>query len=144
MKRCVDGAGSYGVESNMFFRVFHGQSSSGGIQTTFSDHRKGSGYASNRIVDQRCSDAHDAAAALLCLHLFNRKLRDVNETPEVDRNQRVKVICCVLGERLHQENAGVRDDGIDRAELLDREFRNFLRGFKLTYITIDQGQMIGS
>ena len=102
------------------------------------------GIAGNWIIGQRCSDAHDAAAGLLCLHLFNRKLRDVNEACEVGRDESAKVVCRVLRERLHQENAGVRDHGIDRAELLDREFRNFLRGFKLTYVAIDQGEMIGS
>ena len=104
----------------------------------------GSGDAGNWIVDQRCGDAHDAAAGLLRLHLFNRKLRDVNEAREVSRDESAKVVCRVFRERLREEDAGVRDDGIDRAELLDREFCNFLRRLKLTYVAIDQGEVIGS
>jgi len=34
--------------------------------------------------------------------------------------------------------------GINRAELLDREFRNFLCCLNLTYVAIDQGQVVGS
>src|SRR6266487_1835913 len=128
----------------MLLRVFHRQAPGDGIQTTFRDHRKGSSYAGDWIVDQCGADAHDAAAGLLCLHLFNRKLRDVNETREVGRDERIKVICCVIGERLHQENPGVRDDSIDRAELLDRELCNLLRRLKLTYVAVDQGEVVGS
>src|SRR5258707_6274177 len=101
MKRCVDGPGSYGVESNTFFRVFHRQALNDGIQTTFRDHGKGSWYTGNRIVGKRCANTDDAAAALLCQHLFNCKLCDVNETGEVGRDESAKVVCGVLRERLH-------------------------------------------
>src|SRR5205823_12799844 len=126
----------------MLFRVFQRQASSNGVQTTFSDHGKGSCYASDWIVDQRGADAHDAATALLCQHLFNRKLRDVNEACEIGRDESAKVVCRILRERLHQKDAGVRDDGINRAELLDRQFCNFLRRLKLTYVAIDQGEVV--
>ena len=53
VKRCVDDPGSYGVESNVLFRVFDRQASHDGIQTTFSDHRNGSGFAGNWIIGQR-------------------------------------------------------------------------------------------
>ena len=138
MKRCVDVTGSDGVESNMLFRVFRSQASQNCVQATFRDHRKGSGDAGNWIVGQRRGDAHDAAAGLLCLHLLNRKLRDVNEACEIGRDERAKVVCGILRERLHHEDAGVRNDSVDRAELLDREFCNFLRGLKLTYVAIDK------
>ena len=55
-----------------------------------------------------------------------------------------KVVGRVFGKRLHYENPGVRHNRIDRAELLDREFSHFLRRFKLTYIAIDQSEVIGS
>src|SRR5207237_8776302 len=99
--RRVDGPGSNDVESTRLLRVFQSKASSNGVQTTFSDHGKASGYASDWIVDQRGADAHDAAAALLCLHLFDRKLRDVNEACEIGRDESAKVVCSVFSERLH-------------------------------------------
>src|SRR4029077_2567708 len=110
----------------MLLSVFRSQACYNCVQTTFSDHGKRSRLAGDWIVGQRGADAHDAATALLCLHLFNCKLRDVNETREVCRDESAKVVCRVLGERFYQENASVSDDGIDRAELLNREFCNFL------------------
>src|SRR6266403_4828013 len=101
MKRCVDGPGSYGVESNTFFRVFHRQALNDGIQTSFRDHGKGSWYTGNRIVGKCCANTDDAAAALLCLRLFDCKLRDVNKAGKVNRNQRVKVVCRVFREWLY-------------------------------------------
>ena len=101
VERCSDDARSYGVESNMLFRVLHCQASRGGVQTTFSDHRNGSVFASNWIIYQRGADAHDAAAAFLRLHLFDCELRDVNEAGEVGRNKRTKVVSGVFRERLH-------------------------------------------
>jgi len=144
VKRRLDDAGSHCIESDVLFRVFRSQASQSCVQTTFSDHRKGSGYAGNWIVGQRSSDAHDAASGLLRLHLFNRKLRDMNEAIEVSRDESAKVVCRVLRKRFHKEDAGVRDDGIDRAELFDREFCNFLRRLKSTYVAIDQGEVLGS
>src|ERR1700732_4780225 len=44
MKRCFDDSRSYGVESNVLFRVFRSQASQSCFQATFSDHRNGSGY----------------------------------------------------------------------------------------------------
>ena len=67
----------------------------------------------------------------------------MNEARQVRGDQSVKILCRVIGERLHHEDAGVRDYGIDGAELLQRESRNFLRGLKLTYVTVDQGKVIG-
>ena len=144
MEGCGDDAGSDGVESNVLFRVFQSQTSQSCVQTTFSDHGKRSRFAGNWIIDQCCSDADNAAAGLLRLHLFHRQLRDVNEAREIGRDESAKVVRRVFRKRLHDEDAGVRDHGIDRAELLDREFGNFLRRFKLTYIAIDQGEVVGS
>src|SRR6266478_6252058 len=126
----------------MLFRVFRSQAFQSCVQTTFSDHRKGSGYAGNWIVGQRGADAHDAASGLLRLHPFNRKLRDKNEALEVSRDESAKVVCRVLRKRFHKEDAGIRDDGIDRAELFDREFCNLVRRLKLTYVAVDQGKMV--
>ena len=95
-------------------------------------------YAGDRIIGQRCGYTHDAAAGLLCLHLFYCELRDVNEALEISRDKRAKVFRRVFRERLHHKNAGIRDHSIDRPKLLKREFRNFLRGFELTYVTVDQ------
>src|SRR4029077_20936882 len=128
----------------MLLSVFRSQACYNCVQTTFSDHGKRSRLAGDWIVGQRGTDAHDAAAAPLCLHLFNRKLRDVNEACEIGRDESAKVVCRVIRERLHQENASVSDDGIDRAELLNREFCNFLRRLKLAYVAIDQGEVLGS
>ena len=144
MQRGVDDARRDSVESNTLFRVFQSQTSHHRVQATLSDHGNGSRLAGNWIVGQRGGDAHDAAAALLRLHLFNRKLRDVNEACEVGRDEGAKVVRSVFRERLHYEDAGVRDDGIDRAELLDREFCDFLRRLKLTYVAVDQGEVVGS
>src|SRR5204862_7836113 len=102
----------------MLLRVFHRQAPCDGIQTTFRDHRKGSSYAGDWIVDQCGADAHDAAAGLLCLHSFNRKLRDVNETREVGRDERIKVNYMLMGERIDKEKRGGHDDGDDRAEIV--------------------------
>ena len=78
------------------------------------------------------------------LHLFNSELRDVDEPSQIGRCESAKVLCRVFRKRLDQENPGVRHNRIDRAELLDREFSHFLRRFKLTYIAIDQSEVIGS
>ena len=88
MKRGVDDPGSYGVESNMLLCVFHRQLSGDGFKSAFGDHGNGSRNAGNRIIGQSARDTHDAAAGLLRLHLFHRKLRDVNETEKVSRYER--------------------------------------------------------
>src|SRR6266436_482868 len=144
MKRRVDDAGRDGVESNMLFRVFQSQTSHRRVQTAFRDHGKRSSYASNWIVNQRRSDAHDAAARLLRLHLFHRQLRDVNETEKVSRYERAKIVRRIISELLHHKDTGIRDHGIDRAELLEGEFCNFMRCFNLPYVAVDQREMVGS
>ncbi len=126
------------------FRVFHREVSGDGFKAAFRDHGKRGGNASNGVVSERCSNGDDAAAGVLCQHLLNRKLRDVNEAFEIGRNESAKVVCRITGELLHQENTGIRDDGIDRAELLDREFCNFLRRLKLADVAVDQGEVVGS
>jgi len=90
------------------------------------------------------SDAHDAASGLLRLHLFNRKLRDINEALEVSRDESAKVVCRVLRKRFHKEDAGVRDDRIDRAELFDREFLQLSAPSQIDLCRIDQGEVLGS
>jgi hypothetical protein len=45
---------------------------------------------------------------------------------------------------VHEKNTSIGDQSIDRAELPDREFRNFLRRLKLTYIAVDQCEVVGS
>src|SRR5437016_11025653 len=59
-------------------------------------------------------------------------------------NKGAKILCRIFSERLHQEYPGIRDHGIDRAELLEGEFCNFLRCFNLPYVALDQREMVGS
>src|SRR4029077_1031803 len=127
----------------MLLCVFHRQLSGDGFKSAFGDHGNGSRNAGNRIIGESPRDTHDAAAGLLRLHLFHRKLSDVNETEKVSRYERAKVVRCIVCERLHHKGAGIRDHRINRAELLDRKFCNFLRGFKLTYLAVDQREMVG-
>src|ERR1700746_3104768 len=103
MKRCVNDAGSYSVESNMLLSVFHREVSGDGFKAAFRDHGKRGGNASNRVISQRCSNGDDAAAGLLCQHLLNRKLSDINEAFEIGRNESAKVVGRIIGERLHHE-----------------------------------------
>src|SRR5206468_10373193 len=92
----------------------------------------------NRIVGESGRHTHDAAAALLRLNLFHRKLRDVNETEKVSRYERAKIVRRIVSERLHHKDAGIRDNRIDRTELLEGEFCNFLCRFKLTYVRSEE------
>ena len=79
MERGIDSTGSDGVESNMLLCVFHREVSGDGFKAAFRDHGERGSNARNRAVSQRCSHGDDAAAGLLCLHLFDRELSDVNE-----------------------------------------------------------------
>jgi len=99
MKRRIDDAGCNRVESNTLFRVFQSQTSHHRVQTTFRDHGKRSSYAGDWIICEGSRDTHDAASGLLCLHLSNRKLGNVDEAEKVSRDQRAKVVCRILGER---------------------------------------------
>ena len=80
----------------------------------------GSRYAGDRVIGQRCGYTHDAAAGLLCLHLFYCELGDVNEAFEINRDKGAKVVRCVFRKWLHHKNAGIRDHSIDRPKLLKR------------------------
>ena len=73
---------------------------------------------------------------------FTASCGDVNEACEIRRDEGAKVVRCIVRERLHHKDAGIRDHRIDRPKLLKREFCNFLRCFELTYVTIDQSEMI--
>jgi hypothetical protein len=67
----------------------------------------------------------------------------VNESGEVGRNESAKIVHRVVSERLHHEDAGVRRHRVDRAELFERDFCNFLRGFKFTNVAVDQRETTG-
>src|SRR5882762_5272501 len=122
----------------MLLCVFHRQMSGDGFKSAFGDHGNRSRNAGNRIIGESGRDTYDAAAGLLYLHLFHRQLRDVNETEKISRYERAKIVCRIVSEWLHHKDAGIRDNRIDRAELLEGEFCNFLRCFKLTYVAVDQ------
>src|SRR6266550_2255897 len=144
VQRCVDDAGGNGVKSNVLFCVFKSQASYDRVQTTFGDHWNGSWHSDDWVIRQRCADANNASTVFLRLHLLDRELCDVNEAGEVGCNQGAKIFCRIFSERLYQENSSIRDDRIDRAELLEGEFCNFLRCFNLPYVAVDQREMVGS
>ena len=66
------------------------------VQATLSDHGNGSRLAGNWIVHQRCSDARDAAAAPLRLHLFHSELGNVKEACKGTVDEATRVRRCIL------------------------------------------------
>ena len=62
-----------------------------------------------------------------------------------DGNERPQIFDRVIGERLREKDAGVVDERVDRSKLiLLATSCNFLRRFKLTYVAVDQREMVGS
>ena len=79
-------------------------------------------HAGDRMIDHRRRDADDAAAALLRQHLPDDALREMQEPFEICRRPGDEVLDRVVDERLGEEDAGIVDQSVDRAEPRKRGF----------------------
>src|SRR4051794_37555559 len=57
--------------------------------------------------------------ALLLQHVRNGKLRNVEETGEIDVEHVAKVVSRVVGERLADKDSGIVDERVDPSESFD-------------------------
>src|SRR6185312_10315963 len=94
--------------------------------------------AGDGVVGERRGDGGDAAAVALREHLLDGELRDENETCHVRGNETVKIIGGVVGECFGGEDARIIDEMVDGAELVDSGLCNFLRGGRLTDVSVDE------
>ena len=80
------------------------------------------------MVNHGRAQASHAPTRLLDQHLLQCKLRYINVALEVCFGEASKVIRRIVGKRLCEEDPGIVDHNIDRAEFDDRHLGNFRRG----------------
>jgi hypothetical protein len=96
------------------------------------------------VARQRRRDRDDAPAGLLCQHLLDGELGDVQETFEVRRGERLEVLGRVVREPLGEEDAGIIDQGVDRPEASQRRLDDLGRSCGLADVAVHQGDAVGS
>ena len=144
VQRRIDDAGRDRVHADAVFRVLHRQVLGDCFQTAFGDHRHRRREAPDRVPSQGRRDRDDAPAGLLRQHLLDRELGEVEESFEVGRDERPKVVGRVVGEPFRDEDARVVDERVDRPEPADSGLDNPGRCLRITNVSVDQCQYLSS
>ena len=90
------------------------------LQAAFRDHGDGSVNSGDGMLHHCRRDAGDAPPGLLRQHLFHCKLGDVEVALQIRFGERFEIADGVVRKPLREEDAGVIDHTIDRAESADR------------------------
>ena len=96
----------------------------------------------DRVIRQRGGNIDDASTCLLSQHLLDCQLSDEEKASDVDGNERLQILDCVIREWFREVNAGVVHGGVDRSEFTLGDLSDLRRRLALGDVPVNQREFI--